>query len=205
MKISIEKIPYYAIAGAMVLVSFFLYIAAAGNPNSWTWLFPTYLTEALLFITLGFAGWKGYKKSAFTVFVMALVFIGNQIMNWSGLAMVGMTLTFGTWLLAIVQIGLVILFFTDTPIKYLDFQSEAWPYASNFLVLFFAIMKMYLDASLNTPIMWFLWGGGIGLVSFGYLLRPKFAEGSAAFQILGLLLVVVSALGIQGSGLTLVP
>ena len=200
-KLKLENIPYYAIVGILVLISFLMYLTA--NANAWTWLFTDYLTEALLFIVLGFAVWKGFKKSSFTVFLMTLVWLFNQILNWSGLSGVGMTLTAGTWLLLVVQIGLAGLFFMDYPIKYLDYQSSAWPYASNLMVLFFAIAKMYLDASLNTPIMMFIWGAGIGLVSFGYMIKPKFKEGSAAFQILGLLLVLISAFGIAGPGLTL--
>lgn len=202
MNLKLEEIPYFAIAGLVLLVSMLLYTTTSAG--FWTYIVPTYLTEALLFFVLGFAFWKSFKKSGFTVFIMVLLWIFNQILNWSGLYGVGNTLTVGTWFVLIAQIVLTILFFADYPIKYFDFQSDAWPYASGFVLLLFGGAKMYLDYSYGTPIMMFLWGLGISLVSFGYIIRPKAKEYSAGIQIVGLLLVVVAAFAIAGPGLMLV-
>jgi hypothetical protein len=197
----INNIPYYAIAGILLLVSMFLYTLS--NSGFWTFILPTYATEALLFLALGFAFWTSFKKSGFTVFLMSLVWLLNQIFNWTGLSSIGMALTFAAWLLLLVQAGLTGFFFMDKPIKFFDFQSNAWPYASGFILLVYGFAKMYLDFVFATPIMWLIWGMAITLITFGYIIRTKSADGSAALQILGLLLAVVSAFAIQGSGLTL--
>jgi hypothetical protein len=197
----IQNIPYYAIAGLLLIVSMLLYTLS--NAGFWTFIFPTYLTEALLFAALGFAFWTSFKKSGFTVFLMSLVWLLNQIFNWTGLSSIGSALTFAAWLLLLVQIGLTGFFFMDKPIKFFDFQSNAWPYASAFILLIYGFAKMYLDYVLVLPVMWLIWGMAITLITFGYVIRTKSADGSAALQIFGLLLAVVSAFAVQGSGLTL--
>lgn len=199
--LKLQDIPYYAIAGLMLLLSMLIYTTR--QPDFASYILPTYLTEALLFFVLGFAFWKSFKKNGFTVFIMALMWLFNQMLWWGGAS--STSLTVGLWLLLLVQAVLAGLFFTDHPIKYLDFASDAWPYASGFVLLLFSVAKMYLNISLNAPIMFFLWGLAIGLISFGYIIRPKAKEYSAAIQVLGLLFAVVSAFAIGGSGLTVAP
>lgn len=202
-----ENIPFFAIAGAMLLISMVMYTTNAINFTSL--LLPTYLTQILVYLALGYATLKGHGKAGFTIFLMTLVWMFNQILQWSYISnMANLTPTFTTlyWLLLLVQGGLAVMFFRNKPLKFVpDSSGAGWPYASYWVILIFGLAKLALNFWLGqTLVQMTLWGASIFLISLGYVIQGFKKKYALPILAVGTLLAAYSALTIGASGLSLV-
>lgn len=196
---SLEEIPWFAVVGVVLLASMFINAPA----NIMEAELPRYLTQALLYIVLGWAFLKGYTKQGFTVFLMAGVWLLMQILCWAG---IGSSLSASLWLLCIAQVGLTYAFFTNYPIKFAGVGGgSTWSYAALWVIFLFAVGKLWISVaygtqSVQTP----LWGIAILLLSSGYIVEPVEKQWATPLKAIGTLLAVVSALTISGAWLSIV-
>jgi hypothetical protein len=198
---SLEQIPWFSVAGAVLLVSLFLFTSTLSN--FMTELVPIYLTEALLFIVFGYALMRGHTEDSFTVFLMACVWLLDQILCWSN---IGAGLSASLWFLAAIQIVLAYLFLTKYKLKFANVGGEAWTYAALWVIFLFGVAKLWLNLSYGTAIAQMpIWGISIAILSFGYIIKPLSKDAGVTMQAIGALLAVFSALTIGGAGLLLVP
>jgi hypothetical protein len=196
----LESIPWFAIAGGIVIVSLLLYTTA--NVDFWYVLLPTYLSQAVLYFALA----KGLQEKKTEVgvvgFFMSGVWFLNQILLWSGIEATRMVAAPVLWILFLVQLFLGYLFFTEQKVKYISQGGEPFIYASVGIVFLFALAKLILGFTYNLPLSLPLWGIGILLLSLGALLKPVEDDWSVGIQLLGTALACFSALTIGGPGLS---
>ena len=197
----LEKIPYFAIVGVVLILSMLLY--CTNQPNFSSQILPTYLTQALVYIAFGYAFMKGHQRQGFIVFLMALDWLMMQILIWSN---IGAALTASLWILCLFQLLLAYYFFTGKSLKFAGEGGQVWAYAGLWLVFAFGIGKLWvLWATAQTLVALPFWGLGIALISFGYILQPVEEEWSLPLKLIGLLLAVIAAFTVQAPGLTLIP
>ena len=198
----LEEIPWFAVAGIFVVLSMLLYTTELSGFAEV--LFPTYMTQALLYFAIAYAFKTGASRRSFIVFLMACVWFMNQVLHWGGAwgNDPGM-MAASCWLLFIAQAALAYMFFTKSSIKYVGNPGIAWAYAAVWIVLLFAAGKLWLNLSYMgaTPGMWTGWGAAIFLLSLGYAVKPLDRTAAVALKVLGALIAVVVALSIGGSGL----
>lgn len=196
-----ENYPWFAIIGALALLSLFMFCTAHYNFGSL--LIPIYFTEGLLFITLGYLFYKGHTKQSWIVFLMALLWFLSQAITWGAWNQTYLSMIL--WLLFLAQAGLTYIFFTGKELKILNPTSPThptWGYAALFIIMFYAVGKLALNILYATSIMqMFTWSLAVLLTSLGYLF-PKH-EYSGYMKIFGVLIAAFSALTIGTSGLTL--
>lgn len=199
MSKELEDMPWFTVIGALTLLSLFL--KCTGLPEFTSVLLPIYVTEALLYIAVGLAFYKGYGGMNWTVFMMACIWFTNQALTWTGVAGLGSLL----WLLFLAQIGLAYTFFTRRRVTLMnpfDPSSKAWAYAGLLVIMFFALAKFMLNLMYGTPLLqMFAWSLAILLTSAGYIFHKN--EYSTYMKIFGTLIAAYSALTIPGAGLTL--
>jgi hypothetical protein len=204
---NVEKIPFFAIAGLMLLLSMFLYTTA--NANFTNVILPTYLTQALVYIALGYAVMRGHGKAGFTIFLMSLLWLFNQILWWGNSTFVMPTnpyLPMVTWGTFLGQGLLAVMFFRGKNLKYVpNASSPGWPYASYWVLMLYGFAKLVLVWS-NPLFQMSMWSVSILLISFGYVVHGAGKKQFAlAFIVIGVLLAAASALTINTSGLSLMP
>jgi len=195
----LEKIPWFAVVGAIVILSLLL---NAGSADV-TLMVPSYLTQAFLYLALGYAFMRGHTGQGFTVFLMAAVWLLTNILIWSNL---GSLLSASLWLLCIMQLALVYMFFTGKSLKFAGEGGVQWTYAGLWLIFVFGLGKIWLALSQGATLAQIpLWGVGVLLLSLGYIVEPVEKSWATPFKLIGCLLAVVSGLTIAGSGLQLLP
>ena len=199
----LENIPWFAVAGALVVISLLLYTTT--DPGFLTLLLPTYMTEAIVFVALG----VGLNKKdtdaetiGFEAFLMSGVWLLDQLLHWSGLggSMAPLKAPL-LWMLFVVQAVFGYLFFSGQKVKYLAQGGKTWIYAAVGVIFIFALGKALLGLAYALPVMMPLWGIGILVLSLGCLLKPAVPEWSIPVQLLGVGIACVSALAIAGPGL----
>jgi len=194
----LEKIPWFAVAGMIVIIS--LVISGLGFASI---AFPAYLIQAFLYFALGYAYMRGHTEQGFAVFLMAGVWLLTNILIWSNL---GDLLMGSIWLLCVIQLALIYMFFTKQSIKFAGSGGMTWTYAALWLVFLFGLGKLWLALSQGATLAQIpLWGLGILLLSFGYIVEPVEKSWSTPLQVIGCLLAVISGLTIAGPGLQLLP
>jgi len=199
----LENIPWFAVAGGLVLLSLLLYTTT--DPDFWTSLFPTYMTEAIVFIALGLGLNKKETEAdtvGFEAFMMSGVWLLDQLLHWSGLggSMTPLKAPL-LWMLFLAQAFFGYLFFSGQKVKYVAQGGKTWIYAAVGVIFIFALGKAILGLAYTLPIMLPLWGIGILILSLGCLLKPAVPEWSIPIQLLGVALAGISALTIAGPGL----
>jgi hypothetical protein len=204
-ELEIRRIPYFAIVGALLLLSLLMY--TTGLSGFMEVLVPTYLTEALLFIAIGLSYMKGgYGEPGFNLFLMSGVWLLNQILHWGGVWSAGGNATAGSlmWILALVQLGLAYCVFTDTEILDVGGSGETWGHAAVWLVFLFGLSKLLLNLGLGAqPLAAMpLWGLGALILSLGYILEPVDDEISGYAALIGTLIMAYAALTVGGAGLS---
>ncbi|HDO41698.1 MAG TPA: hypothetical protein ENH03_02220 [Candidatus Bathyarchaeota archaeon] len=200
----LNSIPWFAVIGGLVILSMLLYTVEA--PDFMQILLPTYVSEALLFIALGYVAMKKKTGAGFAVFLMACAWLLNQMLHWAGLwPKAPDFLTASLWSLFIAQLILAYVVFTDARINFGSVaSSSAWVYVATWIVFLFAAGKLWICLGLNN-FMWHMWGVGIAVLSLGYIVEPADKTISAFLKIAGTILATYMALAIGGSGLTLIP
>jgi len=199
MSKDLESIPWFTAIGALTLLSLFL--KCTGLPEFASTLLPIYVTEALLYIALGLAFYKGYGGMNWTVFMMACIWFTNQAITWAGVQHLGALV----WLLFIAQLALAYMFFTKQKVKFMnptDPASKIWAYAGLLVVMFFALAKFLINLMYGCQLpQMFAWSLAILLTSAGYVFHES--EYSTYMKVFGTLIAAYAALTIPGPGLTL--
>ena len=194
----LEKIPWFAIAGAMVIINMLMISQSA---NFISTVVPAYLTQAFLYIALGYGFLRGHTEQGFAVFLMSGVWLLMNILVWSNVAS-----AFSFWLLFMVQLLLIYMFFTGQKIKFAGGGGISWTYAALWLVFLFGLGKLWIGLSAGMTLAQIpLWGLGILLMSFGYIVDPVEKTWSTPLQAIGCLLALISALTLTTPGLQLLP
>ena len=193
----LEKVPWFAVTGVMVVLNMLL---VSQSTNFMEVVVPAYLSEAFLFVSMGYAFMRGHTEQGFNVFLMASVWLLDNILIWGNVAS-----AISLWLLFIVQLYLVYTFFTGQKLKFAG-GSESWTYASIWLVFLFGLGKLWISLSAGATLAQIpLWGLGVLLMSFGYIIQPVEKSWSTPIQAVGCLLTIVSALTLTTPGLQLLP
>ena len=197
----LEKIPYFAIVGGVLILSMLLY--CTDQPNFASQILPTYTTQALVYIAFGYVFLRGHQNQGFIAFLMALDWLMMQILIWSNL---GAALTASLWILFVFQLLLVYYFFTGKILQFAGQGGQVWAYAGLWLTFAFGIGKLWvLWAAAQTLVALPFWGLGVALISLGYILQPVEEEWSVPLKLIGLLLAVIAAFTVQAPGLRLMP
>jgi hypothetical protein len=194
----LEKVPWFAVAGIMVILNMLLVSSSADFMNV---VLPAYLTQAFLYIAMGYAFMRGHTEQGFNVFLMGAVWLLENILIWGNVAS-----AVSLWLLFIVQLYFLFIFFTGQKLKFAGGGSESWTYASLWIVFLFGLGKLWISLSAGATLAQLpLWGLGILLMSFGYIIEPVEKSWSTPLQAIGCLLAIVSALTLTTPGLQLLP
>jgi hypothetical protein len=194
----LEKVPWFAVSGVMVVLNMLL---TSQSPNFMEVVVPAYLSEASVFVSMGYAFMRGHTEQGFNVFLMGAVWLLENILIWGNVAS-----AISLWLLFIVQLYLVYTFFTGQKLKFAGGGSESWTYASIWLVFLFGLGKLWISLSAGATLAQIpLWGLGVLLMSFGYIIQPVEKSWSTPIQAVGCLLTIVSALTLTAPGLQLLP
>lgn len=194
----LEKIPWFAVAGALVIINLLMVSQSADFMNH---VVPSYLTQAFLYIALGYGFLRGHVEQGFTVFLMAGVWLLTNILLWSNVANVVLL-----WLLFIVQLALIYMFFTGQNIKFAGSGGITWTYAALWVVFLFGLGKFIIGLSSGMTLAQMpMWGLGILLMSFGYIIEPVEKSWATPLQVIGCLLALISALTLTAPGLQLLP
>jgi hypothetical protein len=132
---------------------------------------------------------------------MAGVWLLTNILLWSNVANAAWL-----WLFFIVQLGLTYMFFTGQKIKFAGSGGVTWIYAALWLVFLFGLGKLLIALSSGMTLAQLpLWGLGILLMSFGYVVEPIEKSWATPLQAIGCLLAIISALTLTTPGLQLLP
>jgi hypothetical protein len=194
----LEKIPWFAVAGALVIVNLLM---VSQSTDFMSVVVPSYLTQAFLYIALGYGFLRGHVEQGFTVFLMAGVWLLTNILLWSNVANVALL-----WLFFIMQLALIYMFFTGQNIKFAGIGGITWTYAALWVVSLFGLGKLIIGLSSGMTLAQLpLWGLGILLMSFGYIIEPVEKSWSTPLQAIGCLLALISALTLTAPGLQLLP
>jgi hypothetical protein len=194
----LEKIPWFAVAGALVIVNLLM---VSQSTDFMSVVVPSYLTQAFLYIALGYGFLRGHVEQGFTVFLMAGVWLLTNILLWSNVANVALL-----WLFFIMQLALIYMFFTGQNIKFAASGGITWTYAALWVVSLFGLGKLIIGLSSGMTLAQLpLWGLGILLMSFGYIIEPVEKSWSTPLQTIGCLLALISALTLTAPGLQLLP
>jgi hypothetical protein len=194
----LEKVPWFAVAGVMVILNMLLVSSSADFMNV---VLPAYLTQAFLYIAMGYAFMRGHIEQGFNVFLMGAVWLLENILIWGNVVS-----AVSMWLLFIVQLYLIYTFFTGHKLKFAGGGGESWTYASLWIVFLFGLGKLWISLNAGAILTQLpLWGLGILLMSFGYIIEPVEKSWSTPLQAIGCLLAIVSALTLTTPGLQLLP
>jgi len=196
-----KRFPAFAIVGAMAILSLFLW--TTNNPDFWRLLLPIYVTQAIVYIGVDYALWKKTVRGSL-LFLMSLVWLANQIFVWS-MEWTDPLLSTTVWVLFIIQMLLTYALIKGYNPNYIHGDSATWSKATAFILLVFAVSKIWLNIGMAIPsLQMFLWGIAVFLVSLAYLGLLKNQKYNAYAKLFGVIIAVFSALTIGGAGLTLV-
>jgi hypothetical protein len=194
---SLEKVPWFAVAGILVVVNLLMVRQSGDFMNV---VVPSYLTQALLYIALGYGFLREHASQGFTVFLMAGDWLLTTILVWNGVANAAVL-----WLLFMVQLALAFMFFTNYKLKFAGDGGATWTHAAVWLVFLFGLGKLFVGLAGTTLAQMPLWGLGILLMSFGYIIKPVEKDWATPIQAIGCLIAAVSALTLTAPGLQLLP
>jgi len=195
---SLEKVPWFAVIGALVIINLLIVQQA---PNFMSVVVPAYLTQAFLYISLGYAFMRGHVEQGFAVFLMAGVWLLVNVLVWSN-AEVSAWL----WIFFLIQLALIYMFFTGKKIRFAGSGGITWTYAALWLVFLFGLSKFIIGLSSGMTLAQMpLWGLGVLLVSFGYIIKPVEEDWATPLQLIGCLLALISAFTLTAPGLQLLP
>jgi hypothetical protein len=195
---TLKKIPWFAVVGVLVI---FNMLIVQQSPNFMSVVVPAYLSQAFLYIAVGYAFMRGHTEQGFAVFLMAGVWLLENVLVWSN-AEVSAWL----WIFCLVQLALIYMFFTGKKIRFAGSGGITWTYAALWLIFIFGLSKFIIGLSSGMTLAQMpLWGLGVLLVSFGYIVEPVEKEWSLPFQLIGTLLALISAFTLTAPGLQLLP
>jgi hypothetical protein len=195
---TLKKIPWFAVVGVLVILNMLL---VQQSPNFMAVVVPAYLSQAFLYIALGYAFMRGHTEQGFAVFLMAGVWLLVNVLVWSN-AEVSAWL----WIFCLIQLALIYMFFTGKKIRFAGSGGVTWTYAALWLVFIFGLSKFIIGLSSGMTLAQIpLWGLGVLLVSFGYIVEPVEKEWGLPFQLIGTLLALISAFTLTAPGLQLLP
>jgi hypothetical protein len=195
---TLKKIPWFAVVGVAVFVNMLI---AQQSPNFMAVVVPVNLSQAFLYIALGYAFMRGHTEQGFAVFLMAGVWLLVNVLVWSN-AEVSAWL----WIFCLIQLALIYMFFTGKKIRFAGSGGVTWTYAALWLVFIFGLSKFIIGLSSGMTLAQIpLWGLGVLLVSFGYIVEPVEKEWGLPFQLIGTLLALISAFTLTAPGLQLLP
>jgi len=195
---TLKKIPWFAVVGVAVILNMLL---VQQSPNFMAVVVPAYLSQAFLYIALGYAFMRGHTEQGFAVFLMAGVWLLVNVLVWSN-AEVSAWL----WIFCLIQLALIYMFFTGKKIRFAGSGGVTWTYAALWLVFIFGLSKFIIGLSSGMTLAQIpLWGLGVLLVSFGYIVEPVEKEWGLPFQLIGTLLALISAFTLTAPGLQLLP
>ena len=194
---SIENWPWFAILGVLVILNMLL---TQQGPDFTATVLPAYLSQAFLFIALGYGFYREHTTQGFAVFLMGLIWLLQNVLLWSNAEV-----TAWLWLTFLVQLMLIYFFFTGKKLKFAGESSLPWTYAALWVVFITGLAKFLIGLSAGMMAQIPLWGLGVLLVSFGYIIKPVEQSWSAPFKLIGTLLCLVSAFTLTTPGLNLLP
>jgi hypothetical protein len=195
---TLKKIPWFAVVGVLVILNMLL---VQQSPNFMAVVVPAYLSQAFLYIALGYAFMRGHTEQGFAVFLMAGVWLLVNVLVWSN-AEVSAWL----WIFCLIQLALIFMFFTGKKIRFAGSGGVTWTYAALWMVFIFGLSKFIIGLSSGMTLAQIpLWGLGVLLVSFGYIVEPVEKDWGWPFQLIGTLLALISAFTLTAPGLQLLP
>jgi hypothetical protein len=97
------------------------------------------------------------------------------------------------------------MFFVDKSLRFAGGGGTTWTYAAVWVVFIFGLGKLLVGLSGVTLAQLPLWGLGVLLMSFGYIIEPVEKSWSTPLQAIGCLIAVISALSLTAPGLELIP
>jgi hypothetical protein len=195
---TLKKIPWFAVVGVAVFVNMLI---AQQSQNFMAVVVPAYLSQAFLYITLGYAFMRGHTEQGFAVFLMSCIWMLENVLVWSN-AEVSAWL----WIFCLIQLALIYMFFTGKKIRFAGSGGITWTYAALWMVFIFGLSKFIIGLSSGMTLAQIpLWGLGVLLVSFGYIVEPVEKEWGLPFQLIGTLLALISAFTLTAPGLQLLP
>ncbi|MEM2534135.1 MAG: hypothetical protein QXK12_08960, partial [Candidatus Nezhaarchaeales archaeon] len=77
---SIENWPWFAILGVLVILNMLL---TQQGPDFMATVVPAYLSQAFLFIALGYGFHREHTTQGFAVFLMGLIWLLQNVLLWS--------------------------------------------------------------------------------------------------------------------------
>jgi hypothetical protein len=194
----LEKVPWFAVTGVMVFLNMLM---VSQSSNFMDVVVPAYGSQAFVYIAMGYAFMRGHTEQGFNVFLMGAVWLLENILIWGNVAS-----AVSMWLLFIVQLYLLYTFVTGQKLKFAGGGSESWTFASLWIVFLFGLGKLWISLSAGATLAQLpLWGLGVLLMSFGYIIQPVEKSWSTPLQAIGCLLTIVSALTLTTPGLQLLP
>jgi len=144
---------------------------------------------------------RGHTEQGFAVFLMAGVWLLVNVLVWSN-AEVSAWL----WIFCLIQLALIYMFFTGKKIRFAGSGGVTWTYAALWLVFIFGLSKFIIGLCSGMTLTQIpLWGLGVLLVSFGYIVEPVEKDWGLPFQLIGTLLALISAFTLTAPGLQLLP
>jgi hypothetical protein len=195
---TLKKIPWFAVVGVLVILNMLI---VQQSTDFMSVVVPAYLTQAFLYIALGYAFMRGHTEQGFAVFLMAGVWLLVNVLVWSNAEV-----TSWLWIFCLIQLALIYMFFTGKKIRFAGSGGITWTYAGLWLVFLFGLSKFIIGLSSGMTLAQMpLWGLGVLLVSFGYIVEPVEKEWSLPFQLIGCLLALISAFTLTAPGLQLLP
>ena len=195
---TLKKIPWFAVVGVLVILNMLL---VQQSQNFMAVVVPAYLSQAFLYIALGYAFMRGHTEQGFAVFLMAGVWLLVNVLVWSN-AEVSAWL----WIFCLIQLALIYMFFTGKKIRFAGSGGVTWTYAAVWMVFIFGLSKFIIGLCSGMTLTQIpLWGLGVLLVSFGYIVEPVEKEWGLPFQLIGTLLALISAFTLTAPGLQLLP
>jgi hypothetical protein len=195
---TLKKIPWFAVVGVAVFVNMLI---AQQSQNFMAVVVPVNLSQAFLYIALGYAFMRGHTEQGFAVFLMSGVWLLENVLVWSN-AEVSAWL----WIFCLIQLALIYMFFTGKKIRFAGSGGVTWTYAALWLVFIFGLSKFIIGLCSGMTLTQIpLWGLGVLLVSFGYIVEPVEKDWGLPFQLIGTLLALISAFTLTAPGLQLLP
>ena len=177
-------------------------------------ILPIYLTEAILYITLGVA-FLAKKRQGIAVFLMSTVWLINQVAIWGATYPLLWWQTFDFTMLNIVLASVQVLLIAVYVYPKRSGNSSTFTYGALATVGIFGVAKM-IQTVLAAPAWqgnqywgyWsFAWGLAITLTAAGYALKLT-AKGDSAsatmLQVVGTAIAVIVTLGIMDIGLSVI-
>jgi hypothetical protein len=204
---TLEDVPWFICIGLILTVNLALNLLldlAGSQAMLWT-LLPSVLTQAILYLAVGYVLRTGKYKESFKVFLMSVVFAISNLIVWRNVTEAAMVPSM--WILFLVQLALAGIIFTNYKISYFS-GSGTWVYATVFVILTASIGGAWVN--ITGPQVYLqqaLWAIAVTATGFGFIVKPadKDKQISTGLYVIGLAVALIAAFALAGPALRLLP